>query len=94
MDSDIMRQIKEKAEQDGIVLNTLVSHALKRYIEWDMHVENRAGIVPLCKPVALELFKRLNIEGVINLALDVGKKAVYDTALFMKGIVDRNSFIE
>jgi hypothetical protein len=40
------------------------------------------------------LFNRLNREGVINLALDVGKKAVYDTALFMKGIVDRNSFIE
>ncbi|MFY9967420.1 MAG: hypothetical protein WBL44_04930 [Nitrososphaeraceae archaeon] len=40
------------------------------------------------------MFKRLSREEVINLALDVGKKALYDTARFMKGIVDRNSFIE
>lgn len=58
------------------------------------YVENRAEIVPLYRPVALELFKRLRREEMINLALDVGKKAVYDIALFMKGNIDRNSFVE
>jgi hypothetical protein len=49
-----------------------VNHILKRYSEWDMYIENRAGIIPLTKPVAFELFKRLNKEEVMNLALEVG----------------------
>jgi predicted HicB family RNase H-like nuclease len=31
IDSDIILLMKEKAEQEGITLNTLVSHVLKRY---------------------------------------------------------------
>lgn len=31
-----MLRMKEKAEQDEVALNTLVSHVLKRPIEWDM----------------------------------------------------------
>jgi len=86
--------MKEKAEQDGIALNTLVSHIFKRYIDWDMHVENRAGIIPLTRPVAYELFERLSKEEVTNLAVEVGKKAVYDTTLFMRGGISRDSFID
>lgn len=94
IDSNLIHLMKEKAEQDGITLNTLVNHILKRYSEWDMYIENRAGIIPLTKPVALELFKRLSKEEVINLALEVGKKAVYDVTLFMRGGIDQNSFID
>ncbi len=94
IDKDIIRLIKEKAEQDGITLNTLVNRILKRYSEWDMYIENRAGIIPLTRPVAFELFKRLSKEEVINLALEVGIKAVYDITLFMRGGINRDSFID
>ena len=94
IDNEVIRLIMQKAEQDGITLNTLVNHILKRYSEWDMYIENRAGIIPLTKPVAFELFKRLSKEEVMNLALEVGKKAVYEITLFMRGGIDQDSFID
>lgn len=92
IDSDIMRQMKEKAEQDGIAYNTLVGPIFKIH-RLGMHVENRAGIIPLTRPVAYELFKRLSKE-VTNLAVEVGKNAVYDITLFMRGGINRVSFID
>ena len=94
IDSDIILLMKEKAEQEGITLNTLVSHVLKRYAEWDMYIENRAGIIPLTRPVAFELFKRLSRGEVVNLANDVGKKAVYEIVLFMKGDINQISLVD
>jgi hypothetical protein len=67
IDSDIILLMKE-VEQEGITLNTLVSHVLKRDAEWDMYIGNRAGIIPLTRPVAFELFKRLSRGEVVNLA--------------------------
>lgn len=68
VDSDIILLMKEKDEQEGITLNTLVSHVLKRYAEWDMFIGNRAGRIPLTRPVAFELFKKLSRGEVVNLA--------------------------
>ena len=94
IDNEVIRLIMHKATQDGVTLNTLVNHILKRYSEWDMYIENRVGLIPLTKPVAFELFKRLSREEVINLALEVGKKAVYDITLFMRGGIDEDSFVD
>ena len=94
INSNIIRLMKDKAKQDGVALNTLVSHILKRYVEWDVYIENKAGIIPLTKPVAFELFRKLSKDEVVKLATGVGKKAVYDITLFMKGNVDQDSFID
>src|SRR5919109_2096853 len=84
IDTDIMQNLYNKAEQDAISLNTLVNQILKRYVEWDMF-EAKVGMIPLSKPVAKELFQRLSREDIIKMAKDVAKNAVYDIALFMKG---------
>ena len=47
MDKDIIQLMKEKAEQGDITLNSLINRILKRYSEWDMYIENRAGIIHL-----------------------------------------------
>ena len=93
INSNIIRLMRDKANQDGVSLNTLISHVLKRYVEWDVHVENKCGIIPLTKPVAFELFRNLSKNEVVKLARGVGKKAFYDTTLFMMGNVDQNEFI-
>jgi hypothetical protein len=84
IDTDVMQSLYNRAEQDDISLNTLVNQVLKRYVEWDMY-ESKAGIIPLSKPVAKELFQRLSREDIIEMAKGVAKNAVYDIALFMKG---------
>jgi hypothetical protein len=84
IDTDVMQSLYNKAGQDDISLNTLVNQVLKRYMEWDMY-EGKAGMIPLSKPVAKELFQRLSGEDLIKMAKGVAKNAVYDIALFMKG---------
>ncbi len=92
LDSNIMQKLYDKAERDDISINSIVNHILKRYIEWDMF-ENKSGMVPVSKPVVKDLFGRLSKEEVIDLSTEIAKNSVYDTALFMKGKVDPDSFI-
>lgn len=94
IDSNIMRKINYKAEQDGISLNTLINQILKRYVEWDMYV-GKAGMVPISKPVVKKLFQELSEEEVINMSKDIAKNAVYNIALFMRSIdkLDVDSFV-
>jgi predicted DNA-binding ribbon-helix-helix protein len=94
IESDIIQRLKNKAEQDEITLNTLVNHILKRYIEWGMYAEDRIGIVSIARPVAEELFNKMDKEEVVRLATEVGKGAAIDLTLFMKGNLSPSSFID
>ncbi|MGH9963718.1 MAG: hypothetical protein ACRD5E_02665 [Nitrososphaeraceae archaeon] len=94
IESEIIQRLKNKAGQDEITLNTLVNHILKRYIEWGMYAEDKIGLVSLSRPLAGELFNKLNKEEVVRLASEVGKGAVIDLTLFMKGDLSSSSFID
>jgi hypothetical protein len=94
IDTDSIQIMKAKALQDGVTLNTLISHILRRYLEWDMFIESRVGIIPLTKPVTYELFKKLSKDEVVYLAQNVGKKAVCDIVLFMKGNLNQSTLID
>ena len=92
IDSNVMRKINDRAEQEDISINTVVNQILKRYVEWDMH-EGKAGMVPVSKLVVSNLFQRLSKEEVIMMSKNVAKNAVYSIALFMKGKMDADSFL-
>ncbi len=93
LDADLIRQLKNRAEHNEITLNTLVNHALKRYVEWDMFIEDRVGIIPLSGPVARELFEGMDRDTVARLALSTGKGAVMDLILSMGCDIDSGSVI-
>jgi hypothetical protein len=93
IDSNVMREITNEAAQGGISINVLVNQILKRYVEWDMK-GRKAGMVPVSKPVIMDLFRRLTKEEVIMMSKDVAKNAVYNISLFMKGRSDADSFID
>ena len=92
LDSNFLKKLYWKAEEDDISLNTLVNQIIKRYVEWDMF-ESKTGMVPVSKPVVKDLFQRLSKEEVIEIATKIAKNAVYDATLFMKGKVDQRSFM-
>jgi hypothetical protein len=94
IENDIIQRLKYKAEEDEITLNTLVNHILKRYIDWGMYAEDSLGLITLAGPVAEELFNKLDKEEVVRLATEVGKGAVIDLILFMKGNLSPRSFID
>ena len=44
----------------------------------------KVGMIPIAKPIVMELFNKMNKEEIICMALNIGKSAVHDIALFMK----------
>jgi hypothetical protein len=94
LESDIIERLKMKTQQDETTLNTLVNRVLRKYIEWGIFLEDRLGIISLTRPVAQELFSRLEKDQIVRLAREVGKGAVIDLTLFMKGDLNSNLFME
>ena len=72
--------------------NTLVTQALKRFLEWDIY-QPRVGLVSINKPVFIKIFENLKEKEVAEIASTIGKDEVRDVALFMKGEIDANSFM-
>ena len=93
IDSEVMRKVSDEAAYDKISINALVNQILARYIEWGIN-ERRAGMVPVSKPLISDLFRRLSKDEVIAISQDVGKNAIYNIAMFMKGKTDAASFLE
>jgi hypothetical protein len=94
IDSGILQNLYDKADSDDISLNTLVNHILKRYVDWDMFIEGKGDMVPVSRPIVKEIFQRLRREEVIKVATEIGKSAVSDIFLFMKGgKIDLHSFM-
>lgn len=92
IDDHVMRILRAEAEQSGISLNSFINQALKRFVEWDIY-QSRVGMIPIAKPIVIELFNKMSKEETTHMALNIGKNAVHDIALFMKNKMDLNSFL-
>ena len=90
---NMMRQLKREAEDHEISLNTLVNQIFRRYVEWDSY-EPKIGMIPIAKPIVIQLFENISEDKIIEIANNVGKNAVKDIALFMKHRIDIDSFLE
>jgi hypothetical protein len=85
-----MRELQEEANSTGIALSSLAKQILTNYAKWDKFV-SKAGMIPVAKGVISEAFDRLSEEQVVQLATSVGKNALSDIILFMKGKIDLDS---
>ncbi len=92
IDNNVLKILKTESEKHQISLNSLVNQLLKRFVEWDMY-EPKVGMIPIAKPVVVELFSKMSKEEISNMALNIGKNVVHDTALFMKNRMDIDSFL-
>lgn len=92
LDSEVLEKLKNESEKHEISLNTLVNQIFKRYSEWGRY-EGKVGMVPVAKQVLNALFKKIDEKETIDLAKKVGKDTVRDIAIFMKGIMDIDSFM-
>jgi hypothetical protein len=93
IEKDIMANLRREAGKRGISLNMLVNQIFKNFVDWYIF-ETKIGMIPMPKPVILELFKNLSKEEVIDISARIGKSEIYDIVLFMKTKVDMDSFIE
>jgi hypothetical protein len=92
IDNNVMQELQSEAKQRKVSLNTFVNQILMRFVEWDMY-ESKVGIMPIPKPILAALFEDMTKEEIIDLATNIGKNAVRDIALFMKGKIDLDSFL-
>jgi hypothetical protein len=90
IDGDTLRELQEEANSSGIALSSLTKQILTNYAKWDKFA-SKAGMIPVAKGVISEAFDRLSEEEVVQLATSVGKNALSDIILFMKGKIDLDS---
>jgi hypothetical protein len=92
IDEDVLNKLRSESEHRETSLNTFVNQIFKRYVEWGMY-ESRVGMVPIAKPIIVELFGKMNKDEIVDMANRIGKNVVRDIALFMKGDISLSSFI-
>jgi hypothetical protein len=89
---DTMEKLRHNAKSRGISLNMFINQIFKNYADWYMF-ESKIGMIPISKPVLIELFKYLRKDEVIDIATNIGKIAIYDIAIFMNAKMDMDSFM-
>jgi hypothetical protein len=90
LDGDTMRELQDEAKRTGIGVSNLARQILTNYARWDKFA-SKAGMIPVAKGVISEAFDRLNEDEVVQIATSVGKNALNDIILFMKGKIDLDS---
>jgi hypothetical protein len=90
LDVDTLRELEDEANRTGIALSNLAKQILTNYARWDRFV-SKAGMIPVAKGVISEAFDKLSEDDVVRLGTSVGKNALKDIILFMKGKVDLDS---
>jgi hypothetical protein len=89
---NLIRKLRDEAEDREISLNTLVNQIFNRYVEWDSY-ESKVGMIPIAKPILIQLFENISEDKIVEIATKVGRGAVKDIALFMKHRIDIDSFL-
>ncbi|MGC2429158.1 MAG: hypothetical protein WA421_19145 [Nitrososphaeraceae archaeon] len=92
VDEAIMTKLRHESEQREISLNTLVNQIFKHFVEWDVF-ESKVGMIPIARPIVVELFEKMTEDEIIEVAKRIGKNTVRDIALFMKNKVEIYSFL-
>ena len=90
IDNGAMKELQDEANHAGISLSNLAKQILTNYAKWDKFV-SKAGMIPVSKGVISKIFDTLSEDEVVCLARSVGKNALSDIILFMKGKIDLNS---
>jgi hypothetical protein len=63
----LIRKLRRYAQDNGVSLNILVNQILTRYVEWDSY-EPKVGMIPIAKPVLIQLFENIGEEKIIEIA--------------------------
>jgi hypothetical protein len=98
LDESIVDKLCAEIESQEITLNTYVIQIIRRFLEWD-RFEPKSDIIPIPKPLVMELFGDRSKEEIMDLARRIGKNAIQNTAeAFIKdtgsdGRLDLNSFL-
>ena len=92
IDEEVISIVEHESQRLRINLNKMTNQILKSYVDWDM-LQARAGMIPIAKPVLIELLRKVNDEEILTLATEAGKDTMKDIISFMKKRMDLDSFL-
>jgi hypothetical protein len=83
LDSTILKTLHREAEQKDISVNTLVSHIIRRHIDWHSNAAN-AGFVTVRKGLLSNLINKLSEKEISSIAEYIAKKEIKDFVLLLR----------
>lgn len=92
IDDNVLKILRNESERQQVTLNNFINQLLKHFVEWDMY-EPKVGMIPIAKPIVIELFDKMSKKEISDMAFRIGKNVVHDIALFMKNRMDLDSFL-
>lgn len=92
IDKDVISEVEQESKRLGINLNNMANQILKSYTDWDV-LQTKAGMIPIAKPLLVELLDKISTEEIVSIAMNVGKNTMKETVSFMRNHMDLNSFL-
>ncbi|MBV9178957.1 MAG: hypothetical protein JO327_01985 [Nitrososphaeraceae archaeon] len=83
LDSNILNKLHHEADQKDISVNTLVSHIIRRHIEWHSNAA-KAGFVTVRRGLLISLINRLPQKEISTIAGDIAKNETKDFVLLLR----------
>ena len=82
-DSTILNKLHHEAEQKDISVNTLVSHIIRRHIDWHSNAA-KAGFVTVRRGLLSNLINRLSEKEISSIAEYIAKNETKDFVLLLR----------
>ena len=83
LDSTILNKLHHEAEHKDISVNTLVSHIIRRYIDWHSNAA-KAGFVTIRRELLSNLIKRLSEKEISSIAEQIAQNETKDFVLLLR----------
>jgi len=83
LDSNILNKLHHEAEQKDISVNTLVSHIMRRHIDWHSNAA-KAGFVTVRRGLLIDLIGRLPEKEISSIAEYITKHETKDFVLLLR----------
>lgn len=83
LDSNILNKLHREADQKDISVNTLVSHIIRRHIDWHSNAA-KAGFVTVRRGLLISLINRLPQKEISTIAEHIAKNETKDFVLLLR----------
>jgi hypothetical protein len=93
LDSTILNKLHHEAEQKDISVNTLVSHIIRRHIDWHSNA-TKAGFVTVRRGLLANLINRFPKEEISSIAKYIAKNDTKDFVLLLRNVYNIESALD
>ena len=91
--NEILRKLRNEADQKRISLNTLASQIFQSYVEYEMYA-SRVGMISFPKSLLVRIMDRLSEQEVEQLSEYIAKNELKEMILLVKNEYNLSAFLD